>query len=102
MDNIKENNLEDVKNLVPSSSNRKTGKTKKIVEVFLIFFIIDYIAGILIKNSNVFLYLLLPAILMAYGLYLVKRKDFYALKVYFYLIILSGLLKILSIFLRNI
>lgn len=71
----------------------------KIIKVTSVFILINILSEFVFSLSSVFLLyfliLLLAFLLYGYGFYLATKKDIYALKVYFYLIITFGVIKFL-------
>lgn len=83
-------------------SNMITIKEKfiKILQVLIVFIAINFIASSFMKLNNTMgavLYMLFGSLIIIYGFYLLKKKDNYLLKIFFYFIILIG---ILNVFLR--
>ena len=77
----------------------------KILQVLIVFIAIDFIASSFMKlNSTigVVLYMLSGSLIVIYGFYLLKKKDNYTLKIFFYVIILLGILKIFLKVIDNI
>ena len=83
----------------------KKEKFLKIAQVLLVFIVIDFVSSSLMKINGLMgiaLYMLSGALIILYGLFLLKKKDVFILKTYFYFIILLGLIKIFLRIISNI
>jgi len=66
----------------------KKEKMAKIIQVIIVFIAIDFIASIFQNINGMFgilPYLFFGSLIFVYGFYLLKKKDDYMLKTYFYL-----------------
>lgn len=83
----------------------KKEKLIKIGLIIIVFIVVDFIASTLVKLDNLLGYLgylLSYSIIIFYGLYLLKKKDDFALKSYFYIIIILSAFTILSKAINNL
>jgi len=80
-------------------------KVIKIVLIIIVFIIVDVIASSFYKLGNItgaIGYLLSYSMVLVYGLYLVKNKDDFAIKSFFYIVLILSVLNILARVIDNL
>lgn len=80
-------------------------KIIKIIQLLVVIIVVDFIASSFLKLSSLLGtvgYLLSYSLIIIYGLYLLRKKDDFLLKFYFYAIIILGVAPLLLRIINNL